>query len=82
MLTRAFAAGVQAKWLTGDSVYVADRRLWIWLAAQAQAYVLAVSGKEYAGLAGHQRQVKTILVSLPAEGWTPLSAGNGAKVPR
>jgi hypothetical protein len=44
--------------------------------------VLAVSGKEYVGLAGDQRQVKTILASLPAGGWTRLSAGDGAKGPR
>jgi SRSO17 transposase len=82
MLARAFAAGVPAKWVTGDSVYGDDRRLRIWLEAQPQAYVLAVSGKEYVWLAGDQRQVKTILASLPAEGWTRLSAGDGAKGPR
>ena len=34
------------------------------------------------GLGAQQRQVKTILASLPAEGWTRLSAGDGAKGPR
>jgi SRSO17 transposase len=41
-----------------------------------------VSGKEYVWLGSQQRQVKTILASLPAEGWTRLSAGDGAKGPR
>ena len=34
MLARAFAAGVPAQWVTGDSVYGHDRRLRMWLEAQ------------------------------------------------
>jgi SRSO17 transposase len=58
------------------------RRLRMWLEAQPQAYVLAVSGKEYVWLDWQQRQVKTVLAALPEEGWTRLSAGDGAKGPR
>jgi SRSO17 transposase len=82
MLARALAAGVPAKWVTGDSVYGDDRRLRMWLEAQPQAYVLAVSGKEYVRLGWQQRQVKTILAALPEAGWTRCSAGDGAKGPR
>jgi SRSO17 transposase len=82
MLARAFAAGVPATWVTGDSVYGDDRRLRMWLESCPQAYVLAVSGKEYVWLNWQQRQVKTILATLPDEGWTRLSAGDGAKGPR
>ena len=82
MLARAFAAGVPATWVTGDSVYGEDRRLRVWLESCPQAYVLAVSGKEYVWLDWHQRQVKTILATLPGEGWTRLRAGDGAKGPR
>jgi SRSO17 transposase len=82
MLARAFAAGLPAKWVTGDSVYGDDRRLRLWLEGRAQAYVLAVSGKEYVWLGPQQRQVKTLLASLPEDGWTRLSAGDGAKGPR
>jgi SRSO17 transposase len=82
MLHRALAAGIPAKWITGDSVYGDDRRLRLWLEARPQAYVLAVSGKEYVWLDGHQRQVKTILAALPEDGWTRLSAGDGTKGPR
>jgi SRSO17 transposase len=49
---------------------------------QAQAYVLAVSGKEYVWLAGRQHRVKSILAALVTEGWSRLSAGDGAKGPR
>jgi SRSO17 transposase len=82
MLQRVLATGVPAKWVTGDSVYGDDRRLRLWLEAQPQAYVLAVSGKEYVWLGWQQRQVKTILAALPEDGWTRLSAGDGTKGPR
>jgi SRSO17 transposase len=82
MLQRTLAAGVPAKWVTGDRVYGDDRRLRMWLEAQPQAHVLAVSGKEYVWLDGRQRQVKTLLAARTAEGWTRLSAGEGAKGPR
>jgi SRSO17 transposase len=82
MLARAFTAGVPAKWVTGDSVYGDDRRLRVWLESRPQAYVLAVSGKEYVWLDWQQRQVKRILAALPEDGWTRLSAGDGAKGPR
>jgi SRSO17 transposase len=79
MLQRMLATGVPAQWVSGDSVYGDDRRLRMWLEAQPQAYVLAVSGKEYVWLDGYQQQVKTVLAALPAGGWTRLSAGDGMK---
>jgi SRSO17 transposase len=82
MLTRAFAAGLPAKWVTGDSVYGDDRRLRLWLEDRLRPYALAVSGKEYVWQGSQQRQVKTILASLPVVGWTRLSVGDGAKGPR
>jgi SRSO17 transposase len=82
MLARAFTAGVPATWVTGDRVYGNDRRLRLWLEAQPRAYVLAVSGQEYVWLGWRQRQVNTLLAALPEEGWTRLSAGDGAKGPR
>jgi SRSO17 transposase len=82
MLARAFAAGVPAQWVTGDSVYGADHRLRMWLETQPQAYVLAVSGQAYVWADGQQRQVKSLRVTLPEEGWTRRSAGDGAKGPR
>jgi SRSO17 transposase len=82
MLQRPLAVGIPAQWVAGDSVYGDDRRLRMWLEAQPQAYVLAVSGKEYVWLDWQPRQVKTVLAALPEEGWTRLSAGDGAKGPR
>jgi hypothetical protein len=54
----------------------------MWLESRPQPYVLAVSGKEDVWQGWPQPQVKTRLASLPAEGWTRLSAGDGAKGPR
>jgi SRSO17 transposase len=82
MLARAFTAGVPATWVTGDSVYGNDRRLRLWWEAQPQAYVLAVSGQEYGWLGGRPRQAKTLLATLPEEGWTRLRAGDGTTGPR
>jgi SRSO17 transposase len=79
LLERAFNAKVPAAWVTGDSVYGDDRRLRLWLEAQERAYVLAVSGKEYVWQGWQQRQVKTVLAALPADGWIRLSAGVGTK---
>jgi SRSO17 transposase len=86
-LERARAAGVPAAWVTADSVYGDDRRLRMWLEAHEQAYVLAVSGKEYVNVAATwtQRRVSTLLKELrelPAEEWQRLSAGDGEKGPR
>jgi SRSO17 transposase len=82
MLARTLAAGVPARWVTGDSVYGNDRRRRMWLEAQPQAYVLGVSGQESVWLDWRQRQVKTLLAALPEEGWTRRSAGDGSKGPR
>ena len=82
MLERAFAAGVLAAWVTGDSIYGDDRRLRVWLEEREQAYVLAVSGKEYVWIGFRQHPVKELLSALPEEAWARLSAGDGAKGPR
>jgi SRSO17 transposase len=81
-LPRVLATGVPATGVTGDSVYGADRRLRLWLEAQPQAYVLAVSGQEAGWWGWQRRQVKTLLAAWPAGGWTRLSAGDGTKGPR
>ncbi len=79
MLERVFAAQVPVRWVTGDSVYGDDRWLRLWLEEREQAYVLAVSGKDYVWVGWRQYQVKTLLAKLPAEGWARLSAGTGTK---
>ncbi len=76
LLERARAAGVPAAWVTADSIYGDDRRLRMWLEANEQAYVLAVSGKEYVN------PKKKGIKEVSAAGWERLSAGEGEKGPR
>jgi SRSO17 transposase len=52
MLTRALAAGVPARWVTGGGVDGAERWLQMGLEAQPQPYVPALSGQEYVWLGG------------------------------
>jgi SRSO17 transposase len=82
MLQRNFEAGVKLAWVTGDSIYGDDRVLRQRLESRNQPFVLAVSGKEAVWMDSQQRQVKTVLTGLPADGWERLSAGAGSKGPR
>ena len=77
MPAQAFQGEVSARWVTGDSVYGDDRRLRMWLEEHAQAYVLAVSGKEYIwlGWRGNGRSKR----SSPR---CPWMAGRGAVLTR
>lgn len=85
MLERAFATGVPAAWVTGDSIYGGDRRLRVWLEQQGQPFVLAVTSAEplFAILAGHfgQPRADVIAEHIPPDQWRRLSAGAGAKGP-
>jgi SRSO17 transposase len=79
MLERAFAAGIPARWVTGDTVYGNDWRLRSWLDERRQAYVLAVS-EQYRIFTGEQRQwAKQVIAELPAKRWQVESCGAGSK---
>jgi SRSO17 transposase len=79
MLDRALDAGVPCAWVTGDSVYGADRALRRRIEARGGlGYVLAVtSGQRLGG-----RRVDAWAAGVPPGGWHRLSAGEGAKGPR
>lgn len=81
MLQRAFEAGLKARWVLGDAVYGNHRRLRMFLEAQGQGYVLAVSGQESVWLGYRQISVKEVIARHlpPAEHWHRLSAGEGTK---
>jgi len=86
MLERVRAAGVQAAWVTGDSIYGGDRRLRVWLEQQGQPFVLAVASDEplWAVLDGRwgQPRADVIAAHIAPGKWRRLSAGDGAKGPR
>jgi SRSO17 transposase len=82
MLGRAFAAGVLAAWVTGDSVYGSDSKLRTWLQAERRAYVLAVTGAHHIWDGGIQRRVDALVATLPEDVWHRLTVGAGSKGPR
>jgi SRSO17 transposase len=79
MLERAFAHGVKAAWVTGDTVYGGDYKLRSWLEARLQPYVLAVPKNQRIGLS---RRADEVVASWPVEAWQRLSAGEGSQGPR
>jgi SRSO17 transposase len=81
MLARAFAAGVPAEWVVGDTVYGYDE-LRLWLEAQQKNYVLAVPETHQVWVQGQPQPVGLLAALLPEEAWVVLSAGEGSKGPR
>ncbi len=78
MLTRAFAAEVPCRWVTGDSVYGADYALRRCIEKSGRGYALAVTSRQRLGF----KTVADWLEDVPAGTWRRLSAGDGAKGPR
>ena len=81
MLARAFASGVPAAWVVGDTVYGGDE-LRRWLEKQGKAYVLAVPSTHLVWTEGRQVEARALAAGLPAEAWSCLSAGDGSQGPR
>jgi SRSO17 transposase len=81
MLARAFAAGVPARWVVGDTIYGSDE-LRGWLEGQDRSYVLAVPSTHTLWSRGRPRTVAELAAVLPARAWTRLSAGAGSQGPR
>lgn len=79
MLARAFAQGVTAAWVTGDSGYGSDYKLRSWLEEREQPYVLEVKSDQRMGLAA---RADAVVASFPAAAWQRLSAGDGSQGPR
>ncbi len=81
MLSRAFAAGVPAQWVVGDTVYGYDE-LRLWRDWQQKNYVVAVPETHLVWVAGHHQPIGYLSALLPADAWVVLSAGEGSKGPR
>jgi SRSO17 transposase len=79
LLERAFTAGVQAAWVTGDSIYGGDGKLRRFLEDRLQAFVLAVPSSQRIGLT---HRADAVVAQAPAEAWHRLSAGEGSQGPR
>lgn len=79
LLERAYAAGVQAAWVTADSIYGGAYTLRHYLEERAQPFVLAVPSTQRVGLTAKAVQV---VAAWPAAAWQRLSAGEGSQGPR
>ncbi len=78
MLTRAFAAGVPAQWVVGDTVYGYDE-MCSWLEEQGRNFVLAVPETHTVWIAGQSQPVGLVAALLPPDAWTVRSAGEGSQ---
>lgn len=81
MLGRAFAAGVPAAWVVGDTIYGGDE-MRQWLEEREQHYVLSVPCTHRIWTVGRQVEVQVLGDDAPEEAWTRVSAGGGSQGPR
>jgi SRSO17 transposase len=83
MLARALDAGVPAGWVAGDELYGQNAALRLALEERGMPYVLAVPVNQYtiAAVDGRigQTRVDALSAAVPADDWTRISAGEGAK---
>jgi len=75
---RAFAAGVPAEWVVGDTVYGYDG-LRLFLEERQKNSVLAVPETHAIWVQGRQQAVGFLAALLPQQAWVVLSAGEGSK---
>ena len=81
MLVRAFAAGVAADWVVGDTVYGYDE-LRLFLEERKKNYVVAVPETHTVWVQGRPQPVGLLAALLPPEAWVVLSAGEASRGPR
>ena len=79
MLARSFAAGVPARWVTGDEIYGNDGELRGWLEDAGHAYVLAVSCNHPLWHEGRQERADALVAAPPEAAWGSLSCGAGSQ---
>ncbi len=82
MVERAAAAGVPARWVTGDAVYGSDYRFRTALEGLGLGYVLGVRTDHAVCVGGRQVRARSLLAAVPAGAWHRLSCGAGSKGPR
>ncbi len=86
MLARAFATGIPAAWVAGDTIDGSDE-LRRWLEGQGRHDILAVPCTHGLWTAGRQVKAQALADGVPDAGalwaeWARLSAGDGSQGPR
>jgi SRSO17 transposase len=79
MLRRAFAAGLEARWVTADEVYGRDSKFRELLVNKGIGYVVAISCQQRLFLHGSYGRVDQHAQELPKQKWKKLSCGSGTK---
>jgi SRSO17 transposase len=69
LLSRAFAAGVPARWVVADCLYGRVHHFRRWLERQGQAYVVGVIPAQRVTSARRQQRAQALAASLPATAW-------------
>lgn len=86
MVTRLLDEGTPYAFVLADAVYGSDHRFRRMLEERQQPYVLAVRSNHTLRFFEEWALIQTdparMIAELPAEAWTSLSAGEGAKGPR
>lgn len=82
MIRRAWAVGVAAAWVTGDTVYGHDGKFRRFLEVNGQAYLLAVPSNQPLFDGQFRSTVGLIADEFPTNVWRRASAGHGSKGPR
>ena len=82
MIDRAVAAGVPARWVTGDAVYGSDSHFRAALEGHGLGYVVGVRTDFAVWVGLRQVRAKALLAEVPTGGWHRLSCGAGSKGPR
>ncbi len=86
MLKRTLKAGVPAGWVTADSVYGGTYQFRHDIVKRQVRYVVGVTSTQAIWVwdtgGPRQRPIREVVQRVTPEGWTRLSAGDGAKGPR
>ncbi len=86
LLTRTLEGGVPARWVTADCVYGADFQFRQAVVKRQLGYVVGVTSTQSLWVweqgVPRQRPIREVVQQVAADGWTTLSAGDGAKGPR
>lgn len=81
LLARAFAVGVPAAWVVGDTISGSDA-MRHWLAVQGRHDALAVPCTQGIWRAGRQVEAQALADGVPDAAWARISAGEGSQGPR
>jgi len=86
LLERTLDGGVPARWVTADCIYGADYHFRQAAVQRQLGYVVGVTSTQSLWIAERgvpwQRPIRAVVERVAPDGWTPLSAGDGAKGPR